>query len=119
MSGGTGSIATIGLSLLLIPQLAAVGAALAFAGGTLAGLVTTIAISRRLTKVSVPWKDAAVSLLIAAATGVAAALASRAMGESWVLLLTRLIGYVLYMHASGICSTIHVRFECIISNQVH
>lgn len=71
-----GSVATIGLSVLLIPPFAQVGAALALAGGSLVALVACALISERLTPIPVPWRDIALSLLTAAATGAAAALAA-------------------------------------------
>jgi len=82
----TGSVVTIGLSILIIPPLAEVGAALALAGGMLAALVTSIAISRRLTPVPVPWKDIAISIVIAVSTGAAAHFASGAFGDIWIVL---------------------------------
>lgn len=82
LANGAGSIGTIGLSVLLIPSMAETGAALALAGGTLASLAACIIISERLTPVPVPWRDIAVSLGIAAATGVAAALAGGGLREA-------------------------------------
>lgn len=70
-----GSVATIGLSMLLIPRLAELGAALALAGGSMIALIACALISRRLTPVPVPWRDIALSLAISAASGVAAGLA--------------------------------------------
>jgi O-antigen/teichoic acid export membrane protein len=81
LANGTGSIGTIGLSLLLIPTMAETGAALALAGGMLASLAACIVISERLSPVPVPWRDIAISVAIAAATGLAAALASAGLGE--------------------------------------
>lgn len=74
LANGAGSIATIALSLLLIPGMAETGAALALAGGTLASLVACVIISERLTPVPVPWRDMGVSLGIATATGLVASL---------------------------------------------
>ncbi|QQR37115.1 polysaccharide biosynthesis C-terminal domain-containing protein [Devosia oryziradicis] len=82
LANGAGSIGTIGLSVLLIPSMAETGAALALAGGTLASLAACIIISERLTPVPVPWRDIAVSLGIAAATGVAAALAGGGLRQA-------------------------------------
>ncbi|GGB07296.1 hypothetical protein GCM10011491_39230 [Brucella endophytica] len=70
-----GSVATIGLSILLIPHMVALGAAIALAGGAVSELLTSILISRRLTPVPVPWRDIAVSLTVAVASGAAASLA--------------------------------------------
>ena len=67
-----GSITTILLSVLLIPQLAEVGAALALAGGTLVGLVACIVISEKLTPIPVPWRDIGASVVISLGTGVLA-----------------------------------------------
>ncbi|ESZ42904.1 polysaccharide biosynthesis C-terminal domain-containing protein [Mesorhizobium sp. L2C066B000] len=75
-----GSVATISLSFLLIPTMAEVGAALALAGGSLAGLAACIVIAERLTPVPVPWRDIAVSIIISICTGLAASLASTALG---------------------------------------
>jgi len=80
IANGVGSVATITLSLLLIPSLAAVGAALALAGGSAASLVACIVISERLTHVPVPWRDIGLSIMIAAGTGLAASLMSAAAG---------------------------------------
>ncbi|GAB1584594.1 lipopolysaccharide biosynthesis protein [Phyllobacterium phragmitis] len=70
-----GSVATIALSMLLIPHLAELGAALALAGGSLIALIACAFISQRLTPVPVPWRDIALSFTISAASGVAAGLA--------------------------------------------
>jgi O-antigen/teichoic acid export membrane protein len=80
-----GSVMTVGLSMLLIPHFAETGAALALAGGALAGLGATIAVTERLTPVPVPWRDIGLSMVIAAASGVAAALGAAAAGESWAI----------------------------------
>lgn len=80
-----GSVATIGLSLLLIPTLAEVGAALALAGGTLVGLFAAMIVSHRLTPVPIPFADLATSIGVAAATGIAAWIASALLGDSWSL----------------------------------
>ena len=76
-----GSIGTIALSLLLIPPFAAIGAAMALAGGSLMSLATCVLTSRRLMRVPLPWRDIATSVLIAAASGLTAALASAAMAD--------------------------------------
>ncbi len=78
--GAPGSIVTVALSLLVIPPLAEVGAALALAGGMITNLVTAIIVSRMLTPIPVDWRGLATSVAIAAATGVAAYLASGALG---------------------------------------
>lgn len=80
-----GSVATIGLSLLLIPAWAETGAAMSLLGGTLAGLIASASISHRLTPVPVPWADLGVSLGVATATGLAAWTASALLGEAWPL----------------------------------
>lgn len=77
-----GSVATITLSVLLIPPMAAIGAALALAGGSLASLVTCIVISERLTPVPVPWRDIGISTIISACTGLAAGFASAGAGDA-------------------------------------
>ncbi|MER9417565.1 polysaccharide biosynthesis C-terminal domain-containing protein [Mesorhizobium sp. M0306] len=76
-----GSVATITLSLLLIPPMAEIGAALALAGGSVVGSITCIIISERLTPVPVPWRDIGVSVIISLSTGVAAKLASMVAGD--------------------------------------
>ncbi|ESW84491.1 polysaccharide biosynthesis C-terminal domain-containing protein [Mesorhizobium sp. C280B] len=76
-----GSVATIALSLLLIPPMAEIGAALALAGGSVVGSITCIIISKRLTPVPVPWRDIGVSVVISLSTGVAAKLASMVPGD--------------------------------------
>ncbi|TKB76725.1 MAG: polysaccharide biosynthesis protein, partial [Mesorhizobium sp.] len=76
-----GSVATIALSMLLIPPMAEVGAALALAGGSVVGSITCIIISERLTPVPVPWRDIGVSVVISVSTGVAAKLASMVVGD--------------------------------------
>jgi O-antigen/teichoic acid export membrane protein len=80
-----GSVATVALSLLLIPAYAEIGAALALAGGTLVGMGAAWAVSHRLTPVPVPWADLRMSLAIAAATGIAAWIASALLGDAWPL----------------------------------
>jgi len=80
-----GSAATIVLSLLLIPAYAEIGAALALAGGTLVGLIAAWAVSHRLTPVPIPYADLGISVAVAAATGVAAWIASALLGDSWPL----------------------------------
>ncbi|MCO5090851.1 lipopolysaccharide biosynthesis protein [Bosea sp. (in: a-proteobacteria)] len=77
-----GSIGTVSLSFLLIPVLAEVGAALALAGGSLVSLIASIVIGRRLIRVPAPWRDVAASIVIAAGTGLAAALAARALAAA-------------------------------------
>jgi uncharacterized membrane protein len=45
------------------------------------GLAATVVVTERLTPVPVPWRDIGVSVVIAAASGVAAALGAAAMGD--------------------------------------
>lgn len=80
-----GSVATIALSLLLIPAYAEIGAALALCGGMLVGLAAAWAVSHRLTPVPVPYADLGISLAVATATGLAAWTASALLGDSWPL----------------------------------
>lgn len=77
-----GSIGTVAASLLLIPHLAAVGAAMALAIGTAITLASAILFSRRLTPVPIPWADLAVSVLVAVAVGVAAWVGSELAGAN-------------------------------------
>ncbi|GHD21885.1 lipopolysaccharide biosynthesis protein [Tianweitania populi] len=69
-----GSAATIGLSMLLIPRWAELGAALALAGGSIAALGACAFLSERLTHVPVAWRSIGCSLAIALGTGLSAAL---------------------------------------------
>lgn len=78
-----GAIVTIGTSLLLIPQLAAVGAATALALGTATTLAADILVSRRLTPVPIPWMVLGTSALVAVASGIAAWLGSSLTGDAW------------------------------------
>jgi len=80
-----GSVATIGLSVVLIPPLAELGAALALAGGSVIALVACVLISERLTPVPVPWRDIALSLATSIATGTAAYLAAAPLRSAPVL----------------------------------
>ena len=84
--GAPGSAVTVGLSLLVIPPLAEVGAALALAGGMLATLGAAIVVSGRLTPIPVAWRDLAISAGIAVAAGVAAFIASALLGAAWPVL---------------------------------
>ena len=81
-----GSVGTIALSLLLVPPLAELGAAMALAGGSLVSLVACIIISERLTPIPVPWRHIGITMIISAATGLAATVASMALGELPALL---------------------------------
>jgi O-antigen/teichoic acid export membrane protein len=85
IANAVGTVGTVGLSLLLIPTMAEVGAALALAGGAFLGLLSCVVISERLTHVPVPWRDIGVSVLISTTTGVAAALSSAAMTDIAVI----------------------------------
>ena len=78
IADGLGSIATISLSLLLIPSMAGIGAALSLLGGSLTGLAGCIVISHRLTPVPIPMRDIGISLVIAIGCGLAAHLAAGA-----------------------------------------
>ena len=83
--GAPGSLVAIILSFLVIPPLAEVGAALALAGGMVANLAAAIMVSRVLTPIPVAWRDLVASAGIAAATGIAAFIASALLGEAWSL----------------------------------
>jgi O-antigen/teichoic acid export membrane protein len=102
-----GSIATIGLSVLLIPQLAETGAALALAGGAFVGLGGTVAITARLTPVPVPWRDIAISAAIALATGLAAWLAANAPGVDWTIVRLGAGGLAGGLVFAGLNSLVH------------
>lgn len=86
-----GSVATIALSLLLIPRLAQLGAAFALAGGSATALAACAAISQRLTPVAVPWRDIAISLVTSLATGAAAALTAFLL-RNWPVLIPLIAG---------------------------
>ncbi|MEO9231393.1 MAG: polysaccharide biosynthesis C-terminal domain-containing protein [Devosia sp.] len=64
-----GSLATIGLSYLLIPGLAGTGAAIALVAGSFINLVAIYLISERLTPVPIPWRELGLSVLIAVVAG--------------------------------------------------
>ena len=80
-----GSVATIALSVILIPNLDELGAAVALAGGSAMALGACVVISERLTPIPVPWRDIALSLVTACATGTAAYLAATVLREMPVL----------------------------------
>lgn len=92
LANAPGSLVTIALSVLLIPQMAQDGAALALAGGTLASLVACILVSERLTHIPVPWRDIAMSCAIAAATGLVAYGVALLLGGFWPLIRLALGG---------------------------
>ncbi|ANH07363.1 MULTISPECIES: lipopolysaccharide biosynthesis protein [Shinella] len=75
---GLGSAVGIVLSLLLIPQMAERGAALALLGGSLALLAAGITATRRLTPVPLPYRAIGVALVVALACGLGARLAADA-----------------------------------------
>ncbi len=77
-----GAVVTIGVSLLLIPPYAAVGAATALALGAATTLAANVLVSRRLTPVPIPWLDLGASALVAVASGIAAWLASGLAGDA-------------------------------------
>jgi len=74
-----GSVGTIGLSLLLIPTLAADGAAIALLGGSVTAFAVLLVISERLTPIPLPWREIGMAVLVAAVTGGMAALASTSL----------------------------------------
>ena len=79
---GAGTLATVTLSILLVPSLAEIGAAFAFMGGVLAILGTSVLISRRLTPIVVPWKDLGISAAVALLVGLAGYAGSMAAGDT-------------------------------------
>ena len=102
-----GSVATIGLSLLLIPAYAEVGAALALAGGSMVTLLASVVVSHRLTPVPVPWGNIAVSALVAVATGAVAALASAILGDVWPVFKLAAGGFAGGVTFLGLNSLLH------------
>jgi len=81
-----GSVGTIGLSVVLIPKLSELGAAIALAGGSVMALAACVVIGERLTPIPVPWRDIALSLVTAVATGAAAYVAAGLLRDMPVLL---------------------------------
>lgn len=71
-----GSVATIGFSFLLVPPYGSDGAAMALAAGAVVNLLATFVASERLTRLPIPWREIALSVLIAAVTGGVAAAAN-------------------------------------------
>jgi len=102
-----GSVATVLLSILLIPGLAAIGAALALLGGNIASLLASVIVSRRLTVIPIPAKDLALSVGVAAGSGLAAWIASVAMGDSWVLLKLTVGGTAWLLVFLGLQTLLH------------
>ena len=80
-----GSVGTISLSVILIPGLAELGAAIALAGGAVLALVACVIIGERLTPVPIPWRDIALSLATALATGIVASLVATLLRGTPVL----------------------------------
>lgn len=81
-----GSVGTISLSVILIPGLAELGAAIALAGGAVMALAACIVIGERLTPVPIPWRDIALSLVTALATGIAASVVASLLRGAPVLI---------------------------------
>ncbi|WP_423067005.1 lipopolysaccharide biosynthesis protein [Devosia sp. CN2-171] len=79
------SALTIVLSIVLIPNLAEVGAALALLGGALASLLASMLLSRLLTPIPLPYRELGIALGTAVATGVAAWVAAALTGDAWVV----------------------------------
>ncbi len=67
-----GSVFSIGLSLVLIPHLAELGAAYALAGGALISLLVSFVISQRMTPIEIPWRTLGLALMVAVCTGATA-----------------------------------------------
>ncbi|HEV7275822.1 MAG TPA: lipopolysaccharide biosynthesis protein [Devosiaceae bacterium] len=80
-----GAIATIVLSILLIPHFAELGAASALAGGSCVNLLTSMVLSRRLTRIPLPYAELGQSAAVALACGLAAWVGSSALGDMWPL----------------------------------
>lgn len=77
------AIVSIALSIILVPMLAEVGAALALLGGAVTGLVISIFLSRLLTPIPLPYGELAIALGTACATGIAAWIGSALLGDAW------------------------------------
>lgn len=71
-----GSVICIGLSLLLIPSMAEIGAALGLAAGAGAGLFVSIIINQKMTPIPTPWRAMFSAVVVAIGTGYTAALIS-------------------------------------------
>jgi O-antigen/teichoic acid export membrane protein len=78
-----GAIAGIGLAVVLVPPLGALGAALALLGGTVAGLAASIALSLALSRVPIQWRHVGLSVVIAVATGLTGWLVALGLSEAW------------------------------------
>ena len=106
IANAVGSVATISISLLLIPKMAENGAALALLGGTLSSLVACVIISERLTHVPVPWLDIGYSIMISASTGLIAYLVSEAMASAPTILglaIAGTAGGLVFLAGNAIC----------------
>jgi O-antigen/teichoic acid export membrane protein len=82
IANGAGTVGTVVFSLLLIPPFGALGAAAALAAGSTMALVSCVLIAERLTPIPVPWGDIVVSVVIAAATGLAGMIAGSGLAEA-------------------------------------
>jgi O-antigen/teichoic acid export membrane protein len=82
IANGAGTVGTVVFSLLLIPPFGALGAAAALAAGSTMALIACVLIAERLTPIPVPWRDIGVSVVIAAATGLAGLVVSSGLGEA-------------------------------------
>lgn len=104
-----GSIVGVALGFLLIPRYEGLGAAYALAGGSLVGLIGSIAISSRLMRPQVPYQDLLVSAAVAVLCGGAAAAVGTALGETWVvvrLAVSALAGGAVFL---GLTASVHPR----------
>lgn len=112
VSVAPGSVATIGGSLLFIPGLAATGAALALMLGTAVSLVVSVAVSHRLMPIRMPWRDIAIAVAIAGATGIAAWLTSAALASTsplWRLALGGSAGGLVFLALNALVRPKDVR----------
>jgi len=83
VSGLCGSVATIVLSVLLIPTLAGDGAALVLAGGAMTNLIAVAILSERLTPIPLPWRVMGQAAATSLGVGLAAWLVSTALADTY------------------------------------
>lgn len=102
-----GSIVGVALGLLLIPRYEGLGAAYALAGGSLVGLIGSIAVSSRLMRPQVPYRAVLISAVVAMLCGAAAAAVGAVLGDIWVVVrlgVSALAGAAVFL---GLTALVH------------